>query len=203
MLNVYDLKQWSWGLLSLTCYAVTIFIAFSRGFTVSTLQLAKFNWQGHNSRAYIWRGDCLVQVKVTKRLEAADKILLSCFWNGSLYDLFLNYSVNWFLMYSFRRRSPKGQDDRAIHVKHFKNIPMADMELVLVSTGSCLFTFIFISLTGFKLKKNLYSWQPEKKNPSLTPMDWVQFIVSVVIGLVSGLKSISFVSFVNCSNSTF
>jgi len=117
-------------------------------------------------------------------------------------------------MYSFRRRSPKGQDDRAIHVKHFKNIPMADMELVLVSTGSCLFTlgskkksclftFIFISLTGFKLKKNLYSWQPEKKNPSLTPMDWVQFIVSVVIGLVSGLKSISFVSFVNCSNSTF
>ena len=106
-------------------------------------------------------------------------------------------------MYSFRRRSPKGQDDRAIHVKHFKNIPMADMELVLVSTRSCLFTFIFISLTGFKLKKNLYSWQPEKKNPSLTPMDWVQFIVSVVIGLVSGLKSISFVSFVNCSNSTF
>ena len=167
MLNVYDLKQWSWGLLSsLTCYAVTIFIAFSRGFTVSTLQLAKFNWQGHNSRAYIWRGDCLVQVKVTKRLEAADKILLSCFWNGSLYDLFLNYSVNWFLMYSFRRRSPKGQDDRAIHVKHFKNIPMADMELVLVSTGSCLFTFIFISLTGFKLKKKnvlIAAWEEKPK----------------------------------------
>ncbi|XP_062197954.1 uncharacterized protein LOC133900742 [Phragmites australis] len=55
----------------------------------------------------------------------------------------------------YRRKSPKGQNDRAIHVKHFKNIPMADMELVL----------------------------PEKKNPSLTPMDWVQFIVSVVIRL--------------------
>ncbi|PAN26692.1 hypothetical protein PAHAL_5G031900 [Panicum hallii] len=62
----------------------------------------------------------------------------------------------------YRRRSPKGQDDRAIHVKHFKNIPMADMELVL----------------------------PEKKNPSLTPMDWVQFIVSVVIGLVTLISSL-------------
>ncbi|GJN16854.1 hypothetical protein PR202_gb03878 [Eleusine coracana subsp. coracana] len=62
----------------------------------------------------------------------------------------------------YRRKSPKGQDDRAIHVKHFKNIPMADMELVL----------------------------PEKKNPSLTPMDWVQFIVSVVIGLVTLTSSL-------------
>ncbi|XP_051227931.1 uncharacterized protein [Lolium perenne] len=62
----------------------------------------------------------------------------------------------------YRKKSPKGQDDRAIHVKHFKNIPMADMELVL----------------------------PEKKNPSLTPMDWVQFIVSVVIGLVTLVGSL-------------
>ncbi|XP_062188908.1 uncharacterized protein LOC133892223 [Phragmites australis] len=62
----------------------------------------------------------------------------------------------------YRRKSPKGQNDRAIHVKHFKNIPMADMELVL----------------------------PEKKNPSLTPMDWVQFIVSVVIGLVTLISSL-------------
>ena len=49
----------------------------------------------------------------------------------------------------------------------------------------------------------MYSLQPEKKNPSLTPMDWVQFIVSVVIGLVSGLESIPFDSFVNCGTSTF
>lgn len=62
----------------------------------------------------------------------------------------------------YRKKSPKGQDDRAIQVKHFKNIPMADMELVL----------------------------PEKKNPSLTPMDWVQFIVSVVIGLVTLVGSL-------------
>uniref|UniRef100_A0A0D9YJJ3 Aminopeptidase n=1 Tax=Oryza glumipatula TaxID=40148 RepID=A0A0D9YJJ3_9ORYZ len=62
----------------------------------------------------------------------------------------------------YRRKSPKGQNDRSIHVKHFKNIPMADMELVL----------------------------PEKKNPSLTPMDWVQFIVSVVIGLVTLVSSL-------------
>ncbi|KAE8801232.1 hypothetical protein D1007_23124 [Hordeum vulgare] len=62
----------------------------------------------------------------------------------------------------YRKKSLKGQDDRAIQVKHFKNIPMADMELVL----------------------------PEKKNPSLTPMDWVQFIVSVVIGLVTLVGSL-------------
>ncbi|XP_044429954.1 uncharacterized protein [Triticum aestivum] len=58
--------------------------------------------------------------------------------------------------YRFRKKSPKGQDDRAIQVKHFKSIPMADMELVL----------------------------PKKKNLSLTLMDWVRFIVSVVIGLI-------------------
>lgn len=27
--------------------------------------------------------------------------------------------------------------------------------------------------------------QPEKKNPSLTPMDWVKFLASAVVGLVS------------------
>lgn len=48
-------------------------------------------------------------------------------------------------------------DDRSIHIKHFKKIPMADMELVL----------------------------PEKKNPSLTPMDWVKFLISAVLGLVA------------------
>lgn len=31
----------------------------------------------------------------------------------------------------------------------------------------------------------LFFWQPEKKNPSLTPMDWVKFFVSGVVGLVS------------------
>lgn len=53
-------------------------------------------------------------------------------------------------------------DDRNIHVKHFKNIPMADMELVL----------------------------PEKKNPSLTPMDWVKFLISTVLGLVALIGSL-------------
>ncbi|CAN6485632.1 unnamed protein product [Victoria cruziana] len=62
----------------------------------------------------------------------------------------------------YRRASNKGQDDRGIHIKHFKHIPMADMELVL----------------------------PEKKNPSLTPMDWVTFIVSAVVGLVTLVSSI-------------
>ncbi|XP_078166860.1 uncharacterized protein LOC144561686 [Carex rostrata] len=62
----------------------------------------------------------------------------------------------------YRRAGTKSKPERGIYVKHFKNIPMADMELVL----------------------------PEKKNPSLTPMDWVQFLVSVVIGLVTLVSSL-------------
>ncbi|KAJ6319663.1 hypothetical protein OIU78_015138 [Salix suchowensis] len=57
----------------------------------------------------------------------------------------------------YRRASAKKERARNIYVKHFKSIPMADMEIVL----------------------------PEKKNPGLTPVDWVKFIVSAVIGLVS------------------
>eukprot|EP00246_Nothoceros_aenigmaticus_P003326 TRINITY_DN14419_c0_g1_i1.p1 TRINITY_DN14419_c0_g1~~TRINITY_DN14419_c0_g1_i1.p1 ORF type:complete len:487 (+),score=87.98 TRINITY_DN14419_c0_g1_i1:55-1515(+) len=52
--------------------------------------------------------------------------------------------------------------DRAIHVKHFRNIPLADLELVF----------------------------PEKKNPSLTPMDWLKFLISAIVGLVAFLGSL-------------
>ncbi|KAL5203687.1 hypothetical protein ABZP36_008558 [Zizania latifolia] len=62
----------------------------------------------------------------------------------------------------YRRASKEAKPDRGIFVKHFKNIPMADMELVL----------------------------PEKKNPSLTPMDWVKFLLSAVIGLVTLIGSL-------------
>uniref|UniRef100_A0A1S4DXZ5 Aminopeptidase n=1 Tax=Cucumis melo TaxID=3656 RepID=A0A1S4DXZ5_CUCME len=61
-----------------------------------------------------------------------------------------------------RRASTKSKPERGIYVKHFKNIPMADMEIVL----------------------------PEKKNPGLTPMDWVKFIVSAIVGLVAVVGSI-------------
>ncbi|CAD6253725.1 unnamed protein product [Miscanthus lutarioriparius] len=62
----------------------------------------------------------------------------------------------------YRRASSESKPDRGIFVKHFKHIPMADMELVL----------------------------PEKKNPSLTPMDWVTFLISAVIGLVTLIGSL-------------
>uniref|UniRef100_A0A453M3V1 Aminopeptidase n=9 Tax=Aegilops tauschii subsp. strangulata TaxID=200361 RepID=A0A453M3V1_AEGTS len=62
----------------------------------------------------------------------------------------------------YRRASKETKKDRGIFVKHFKNIPMADMELVL----------------------------PEKKNPSLTPMDWVLFLISAVLGLVTLVGSL-------------
>ncbi|KAI6700892.1 hypothetical protein NL676_015216 [Syzygium grande] len=55
----------------------------------------------------------------------------------------------------YRRSSSNPKGERGIYVKHFKNIPMADMEIVL----------------------------PEKKNPGLTPMDWVKFLASAVVGL--------------------
>lgn len=53
-------------------------------------------------------------------------------------------------------------DNRGIYVKHFKKIPMADMEIVL----------------------------PEKKNPGLTALDWVKFLVSAAIGLVTLLTQL-------------
>ncbi|KAL3813943.1 hypothetical protein ACJIZ3_015211 [Penstemon smallii] len=62
----------------------------------------------------------------------------------------------------YRRASSRIKAERGIYVKHFRNIPMADMEIVL----------------------------PEKKNPSLTPMDWVKFLISVVVGLVAVVGSV-------------
>ncbi|KAM5581610.1 hypothetical protein ABKV19_010718 [Rosa sericea] len=62
----------------------------------------------------------------------------------------------------YRRASTKAKEERGIFVKHFKNIPMADMEIVL----------------------------PEKKNPGLTPMDWVKFLGSAVVGLVAVISSL-------------
>ncbi|KAL6139361.1 hypothetical protein ACLB2K_057666 [Fragaria x ananassa] len=52
--------------------------------------------------------------------------------------------------------------ERGIHIKHFKSIPMADLEIVL----------------------------PEKKNPGLKPMDWLSFIASAAVGLVAVVTSI-------------
>ncbi|XP_050270623.1 uncharacterized protein LOC126714495 isoform X2 [Quercus robur] len=62
----------------------------------------------------------------------------------------------------YRQESTTSKTERGIFVKHFKNIPMADMEIVL----------------------------PEKKNPGLTPMDWVKFLVSAVVGLVAVFSSL-------------
>ncbi|XP_027350271.1 uncharacterized protein LOC113861562 isoform X2 [Abrus precatorius] len=62
----------------------------------------------------------------------------------------------------YRRAGNKSKAERGIFVKHFKNIPMADMEIVL----------------------------PEKKNPGLTPMDWVKFLGSAIVGLVAVVSSL-------------
>ncbi|XP_044501321.1 uncharacterized protein LOC123222750 isoform X2 [Mangifera indica] len=62
----------------------------------------------------------------------------------------------------YRKASTKLKPDRGIYVKHFKNIPMADMEIAL----------------------------PEKRNPGLTPLDWVTFLVSAVVGLVAVISSL-------------
>ncbi|KAJ8773074.1 hypothetical protein K2173_028251 [Erythroxylum novogranatense] len=62
----------------------------------------------------------------------------------------------------YRRARTNAKDERGIYVKHFKNIPMADLEIVL----------------------------PEKKNPGLTPMDWVKFLGSAIVGLVAVVSSL-------------
>ncbi|KAG4939380.1 hypothetical protein JHK86_045521 [Glycine max] len=61
-----------------------------------------------------------------------------------------------------RPASSNSKKERGIFVKHFKNIPMADMEIVL----------------------------PEKKNPGLTPKDWVKFLASAMVGLVAVASSL-------------
>ncbi|XP_060194497.1 uncharacterized protein LOC132623716 isoform X2 [Lycium barbarum] len=61
-----------------------------------------------------------------------------------------------------RRADTSTNSDRGIYVKHFRHIPMADLEIVL----------------------------PEKKNPGLTPMDWVKFLVSAIVGLVAVVSSL-------------
>ncbi|KAK9052295.1 hypothetical protein SSX86_028924 [Deinandra increscens subsp. villosa] len=62
----------------------------------------------------------------------------------------------------YRLAGNNTKKERGIYVKHLKQIPMADMEIVL----------------------------PEKKNPSLTPMDWVKFIMTAVFGLAAATGSI-------------
>ncbi|XP_012457716.1 uncharacterized protein LOC105778537 [Gossypium raimondii] len=62
----------------------------------------------------------------------------------------------------YRKKSEGREKERGINIKHFKNIPMADLEIVL----------------------------PEKKNPGLTPMDWVTFIASALVGLVAVITSL-------------
>ncbi|KAK6912908.1 Protein of unknown function DUF3754 [Dillenia turbinata] len=62
----------------------------------------------------------------------------------------------------YRQAGSKTKPERGIFVKHFRNIPMADLEIVL----------------------------PEKKNPGLTPMDWVKFLGSAVVGLVAVISSL-------------
>ncbi|XP_057997419.1 uncharacterized protein LOC110648312 isoform X2 [Hevea brasiliensis] len=62
----------------------------------------------------------------------------------------------------YRKASNKTKKERGIYVKHFQKIPMADMEIVL----------------------------PEKKNPGLTPVDWVRFLGSAIVGLVAVISSL-------------
>ncbi|WCJ40254.1 hypothetical protein M5689_021184 [Euphorbia peplus] len=62
----------------------------------------------------------------------------------------------------YRPASTQTKKERGIYVKQFQKIPMADMEIVL----------------------------PEKKNPGLTPMDWVSFLGSAIVGLVAVISSL-------------
>ncbi|KAJ9189786.1 hypothetical protein P3X46_001040 [Hevea brasiliensis] len=62
----------------------------------------------------------------------------------------------------YRKASTKTKKERGIYVKQFQEIPMADMEIVL----------------------------PEKKNPGLTPVDWVWFLGSAILGLVAVINSL-------------
>ncbi|CAN6574926.1 unnamed protein product [Malus baccata var. baccata] len=98
----------------------------------------------------------------------------------------------------YRRASTKAKEERGIYVKHFRNIPMADMEIVLVCfSRSFFFSSLLWDFILLIALVQLMTWcgtfchlQPEKKNPGLTPMDWVKFLVSAVVGLVAVVGSV-------------
>ncbi|CAN4079038.1 unnamed protein product [Withania somnifera] len=60
----------------------------------------------------------------------------------------------------YRRASTSEKSDRGIYVKHFRHIPMADLEIL------------------------------EKKSSRLIPMDWVKFLVSAIVDLVAVASSL-------------
>jgi cellulose synthase/poly-beta-1,6-N-acetylglucosamine synthase-like glycosyltransferase len=90
-----------------------------------------------------------------------------------------------------RRATPRNDKskygDRAIHIKQFRHIPMADMELVLVWLLYSLkwTNSRWILHLSYLTDPLLWFKQPEKKNPGLTPMDWTKLMVSAGIGLVN------------------
>eukprot|EP00271_Cylindrocystis_brebissonii_P000332 TRINITY_DN10442_c0_g1_i1.p1 TRINITY_DN10442_c0_g1~~TRINITY_DN10442_c0_g1_i1.p1 ORF type:complete len:595 (-),score=136.72 TRINITY_DN10442_c0_g1_i1:593-2275(-) len=53
--------------------------------------------------------------------------------------------------------------DRTIYIKHFRHIPMADMEIVL----------------------------PEKLTPGLTPRDWISFAMTLIFGVIAIITAIT------------
>ncbi|PWA98200.1 hypothetical protein CTI12_AA000150 [Artemisia annua] len=71
-------------------------------------------------------------------------------------DMIIARIWSW-IMRVTRLAGTKKKKERGIYVKHLKQIPMADMEIVL----------------------------PEKKNPTLTPMDWLKFLSTAIFGLAA------------------
>ncbi|MQL96406.1 hypothetical protein Taro_029082 [Colocasia esculenta] len=107
--------------------------------------------------------------------------------SGRILVVSVPYLCTYYKMGVCRRASTKSKSEHGIYVKHFKNIPMADMELVLMHHASTLFSLACFFDSYFVDSPNL---MPEKKNPGLTPMDWVKFLVSVVLGLVTLVSSL-------------
>ncbi|KAG5252142.1 Disease resistance protein [Salix suchowensis] len=96
------------------------------------------------------------------RLEKMDLRCMLCFCQQFAEKTTIQEPTFDRIIVVYRQASTKSKTERGIYVKHFKSIPMADMEIVL----------------------------PEKKNPGLTPMDWVKFLVSAVVGLVAVIGSV-------------
>ncbi|PON35509.1 hypothetical protein PanWU01x14_335980 [Parasponia andersonii] len=145
--NTIILKTWRF-FLKVTGLKRLFFGKSNKQYKNDTSQPVEISIEGEQDGLYVER------IRIEKMKLSIDKLLGRITIQEPTFDR---------IIVVYRPKKTKKENDRGIYVKHFKDIPMADLEIVL----------------------------PEKKNPSLTPMDWVKFLVSAAIGLVTVISSIS------------
>lgn len=122
--------------------------------------------QEHNPRAYLWANNCPLQVCSRNPDAGTESLVLDQSADKSDLEIQFPPQIDWLLCTCnsiYRRKSSEANQDRNIYVKHFKNIPMADLEIVLVSS---LYVSLSVSLSNSNYMHNhlrLWFTQFQKK----------------------------------------